>query len=178
MKKQLTVREKVLMCILAVLLVICAYYYAFYTPVLQKVATYKGEIEFLEEQNKVLDAQVEKMNLMKAELEAITSGEMGEVNEIPAYDNSYNVLNSLSAILEKAVKYQVNFVEINQEENIVRRNINMTYYCSSYENAKSIFEQIHDSEYRTLIKDVNYNHSDSGELPYSVTLTFTYFEYK
>ena len=171
MKKQLTVREKVLMCILAVLLVICAYYYAFYTPVLQKVATYKGEIEFLEEQNKILDAQVEKMNLMKAELEAIASGEMGEVNEIPAYDNSYNVMYSLADILKKADQYKVNFVEVEEEESIVRRNINMTYSCSSYEDTKDVFEQIYKSEYRTLIKDVNC----SGT---SVTLTFTYFEYK
>ena len=178
MKKQLTVREKVLMCILAVLLVICAYYYAFYTPVLQKVATYKGEIEFLEEQNKILDAQVEKMNLMKAELEAIASGEMGNVKEIPAYDNSYNVMYSLADILKKADQYKVNFVEVEEEESIVRRNINMTYSCRNYENVKSIFEQIHDSEYRTLIKDVSYQPSDTGELPYGVTLTFTYFEYK
>ena len=175
MKKQLTVREKVLMCILAVLLIVCAYYYAFSTPVMQKVTEYEGEIQFLEEQNQILDAQVEKMNLMKAELEAIASGEMGTVNEIPAYDNSFYVMHSLSVILEKADTYQVNFVEEEHEEAIVRRNINMTYQCDTYEDAKAIFEQIHDSEYRTLIKDVSYR--NSGE-SYSVTLTFTYFEYK
>ena len=176
MKKQLTTREKVLMCILAVLLVICAYYYAFYMPVLQKVAEYKGEIEFLQEQNLILDAQVERMNLMKAELEAIASGEMGEVNEIPAYDNSYQVMYSLSDILKNTVEYKVNFVEVEEEETTVRRNINMTYICKSYADAKSILEQIHDSEYRTLIKDVSYHHEEDSI--YRVTMTFTYFEYK
>ena len=171
MKKQLTVREKVLMCILAVLLIVCAYYYAFNTPIMQKVIEYEGEIQFLEEQNEILDAQVEKMNQMKAELEAIASAEMGTVNELPAYDNSYNVMYSLANILKDTYQYKVNFVEIEEEESIVRRNINMTYSCSSYEEAKAVFEKLYKSEYRTLIKDVSC--SDT-----SVTLTFTYFEYK
>lgn len=175
MKKQLTIREKVLMCILVVLLVICAYYYAFYTPVLQKIADYKNEMIFLEEQNMLLDTQVEKMNQMKTELDAIASGELGDVKEIPQYDNSYNVMNSLSRILENADEYVVNFVEIDEEETTVRRNINMSYSCSSYDAAKTILEQIYASEYRTLIKDVTY--TERGDT-YNMTLTFTYFEYK
>ena len=175
MKKQLTIREKVLMCILVVLLVICAYYYAFYTPVLQKIADYKNEMIFLEEQNMLLDTQVEKMNQMKTELDAIASGELGDVKEIPQYDNSYNVMNSLSRILENADEYVVNFVKIDEEETTVRRNINMRYSCSSYDAAKTILEQLYASEYRTLIKDVTY--TESGDA-YNMTLTFTYFEYK
>ncbi|MBQ8519502.1 MAG: type II secretion system protein M [Agathobacter sp.] len=175
MKKQLTVREKVLMCVLAVLLVICAYYYAFYTPVLQKIADYKNEMIFLEEQNVLLDAQVGKMNQMKSELDAIEAGKMGEVKELPAFDNSQNVMNSLSFILQSASQYNVSFSSVEEEESTVRRNINLAYDCTSYDAAKSILSQIYESEYRSLIKDV---HMSCGEDSYHVTVEITYFEYK
>lgn len=175
MKKQLTVREKVLMCILAVLLVICAYYYAFYTPVLQKIADFKNEMIFLEEQNLLLDAQVKRMDEMKQELDAITSGEMGNIKELPAYDNSQNVMNSLSFILKSASQYNVSFSSVEEEESTVRRNINLSYDCGSYEAAKSILEQIYESEYRSIIKDV---HMSNGDASCHVTVEITYFEYK
>ena len=175
MKKQLTIREKVLMCILVVLLVICAYYYAFYTPVLQKIANSKDEIAFLDEQNLVLDAQVEKMNQMQSELDAIASGEMGNVKELPAYDNSQNVMHSLSFILQSANQYSVSFSSVEEEENTVRRQVNLAYDCSSYEGAKSILNQIYESEYRSLIKDVHMSNVEEG---CHVTVQITYFEYK
>lgn len=175
MKKQLTTREKVLMCVLAVLLVICAYYYAFYTPVLQKVAYYKDEIVYLEEQNITLDAQVNKMNQMKDELDKIQSGEMGSVKELPAFDNSQNVMNSLSFILKSANHYNVSFASVEEEDSTVRRNIHLSYDCSNYESAKSILTQIYESEYRSLIMDV---HLSNGGDSYHVTVDITYFEYK
>ena len=175
MKKQLTLREKVLMGILAMLLVLCAYYYAFYTPVLQKIADYKDEIAFLDEQNLILDAQVEKMNLMQNELDAIVSGEMGTVKELPAYDNSQNVMHSLSFILQSANQYTVSFSSVEEEESTVRRQVKLAYDCSSCESAKKILQQIYESEYRSLIKDV---HLSCGEESYHVSVEITYFEYK
>lgn len=174
MKKQLTTREKVLLVVLAVLLVICGYYYAFYTPVLQKIAEYKDEIVFIEEQTVALDAQVQKMNQMKEELDAIQSGEMGAIKEIPAYDNSQNLMNSLSFILQSADQYNVSFSSVDEEDSTVRRNISLSYSCGSYETAKSILTQIYESEYRSLIKDVHLSTADG----YSVTMEITYFEYK
>ena len=175
MKKQLTVREKVLMVILAVLLLVCAYYYAFYTPVVQKIASANEEILYLEEQNLLLDAQVEKMNMMKSELEAIQSGQMGAVKELPAYDNSQNVMNSLSFILQSASQYNVSFASVEEEESTVRRGIKLSYDCNSYDAAKSILTQIYESEYRSLIKDVHISMGDGG---CHVTVELTYFEYK
>lgn len=175
MKKQLTTREKVLMCVLVVLLVICGYYYAFYTPVLQKIADYKDEMVYLEEQNLILDTQVNKMNQMKSELEAIQSGEMGSVKELPAYDNSQNVMNSLSFILQSASQYNVSFASVEEEDSTIRRNINLSYDCTSYDVAKTILTQIYESEYRSLIKDVHFSNGDGS---CHVTVELTYFEYK
>lgn len=175
MKKQLTIREKVLMCILAVLMVICAYNLLFYNPTIQELAYLAEESDVLDEQITTVDIQVAKMNQMKAELEAIASGELGDDKEIPAYDNSANVMNSLSAILKNAKQYNVTFSSIEQEDSTVRRNIRLSYSTKDYKTAKKILTQIYEGEYRCLLKDVHLSSSDEA---YNVTVDITYFEYK
>lgn len=174
MKKQLTPREKVLMVILIVLMVVCAYYYVFYVPTTQRVIHVATEMASVEEQINVVNAQVVKMNEMKAELDAIAAGEMGEVKEIPAYDNSGNVMQSLSMILQSASQYNVDFSSVEEEENTVRRHISLSYDCVNYETAKSILTKIYESEFRSLIKDVSISMSDGCH----VVVDLTYYEYK
>ena len=175
MKKQLTVREKILMLILVILMVVCAYYYAFYVPTTQQVVNLVNQTTSLDEQILLVDAQVARMNEMKAELDAIASGEMGDVKELPAYDNSGNVMHSLSAILESTLEYEVNFSSVEEEESTVRRHISLSYDCADYETAKSILTQIYECEYRSLIKDVSITATEGY---YRVAVELTYYEYK
>jgi len=174
MKKQLTTREKILMLVLVILMVVCAYYYAFYVPTTQQVASLVSQAATIDEQILLVDAQVARMNEMKAELDAIAAGEMGNVKELPAYDNSGNVMHSLSAILQNAMQYNVNFSSVEEEESTVRRHISLSYDCSSYETAKSILTQIYESDYRSLIKDVSITVNEG----YHVVVDLTYYEYK
>ncbi|MBQ6843006.1 MAG: type II secretion system protein M [Agathobacter sp.] len=174
MKKQLTTREKILMLVLVILMVVCAYYYAFYVPITQQVASLVSQAATIDEQILLVDAQVARMNEMKAELDAIAAGEMGNVKELPAYDNSGNVMHSLSAILQNAMQYNVNFSSVEEEESTVRRHISLSYDCSSYETAKSILTQIYESDYRSLIKDVSITVNEG----YHVVVDLTYYEYK
>lgn len=174
MKKQLTTREKILMLVLVILMVVCAYYYAFYVPTTQQVANLVSQAATIDEQILLVDAQVARMNEMKAELDAIAAGEMGNVKELPAYDNSGNVMHSLSAILQNAMQYNVNFSSVEEEESTVRRHISLSYDCSSYETAKSILTQIYESDYRSLIKDVSITVNEG----YHVVVDLTYYEYK
>lgn len=174
MKKQLTPREKVLLVILVVLMVICAYYYAFYVPTTQRVLNLASEMSRVEEQISLVDAQVAKMNEMKAELDAISSGEMGVVKELPAYDNSNNIMQSLSIILQSASQYTVDFSSVEEEESTVRRHITLSYDCEDYEAAKSILTKIYESEFRSLIKDVSISMGGGCH----VVVDLTYYEYK
>jgi len=174
MKKQLTPREKILMIVLVVLMLVCVYYYAFYVPTTQQVISLASETATVEEQIITVDAQVARMNEMKAELDAIAAGEMGEVKELPAYDNSGNVMHSLSTILQSASQYNVNFSSVEEEESTVRRHISLSYDCASYETAKSILSQIYASDYRSLIKDISISVNDG----YHVVVDLTYYEYK
>lgn len=177
MKKQLTPREKVLMVILAVLMVVCVYYYAFQSPTTARILSLMTESAALDEQILMVNEKVARMNEMKTELDAIASGEMGVVKELPEYDNSNNVLKDMSKILEGVNSYNVNFHEEEIEENTVRRQISLTYNSNTYDEAKAVLNGIYESEYRTLIKNVNILRDVDKDVC-DVTVEFTYYEYK
>ena len=172
--KKFTPRERVLLVILCILLVFCAYYFLFYTPVNESIAAFDVQNSTLDEQIVEVDAKVVRMNEMKAELDKITSSG-NELKELPAFDNRGNVMNSLSTILADALQYNVSFSTVDEEESTVRRNISLSYSCANRSTALAILQKINDGEYPCLIK--NCNISDSGSAC-SVSVELTYFEYK
>lgn len=172
---KLSKREMGLVGILAVLVVILIYNYAFLTPTKSKIAAYEQEILAIDDQIIVAEAKVLKMGKMEDELAKIKSGEVKALKELPAYDNSRNVMNSLSTILDNASQYNVSFAGVSEADGIVRREISLNYACGSYDAAKSILTQIYEGPYRCLLKDVHISQS-SGV--WSVVAQITYFEYK
>ena len=174
MKKGLSAREKVLLLILVLMAIVAVYNYAFYLPTQEKISFYEEEALLIDDQVIVAEAKAAKMTRMEKELEAIKSGDMTNVKELPAYDNSRNVMNSLSAILANATQYNVSFSGVSEEDGIVRRDITLNYNCNSYEAAKSILTQIYNGDYRCLIKDLHITQS-SGT--WNVNVQITYFEY-
>lgn len=179
MKPEFTIREKVLMCILAVLVVFCIYYFAFLMPVTEQMTNCVNANYEVEDQILLADAKVAKMKQMEAELNAILNGEAGEVKELPEYDNSQNVMNSLSIILASADSYNISFSNVSTEESTVRRNVVLEYDCSDYATAKSILTAIHDGPYRCLLKDFYLSKSGKNENDsYHIVVDITYFEYQ
>ena len=179
MKPEFTLREKVLMCILAVLVVFCIYYFAFLVPATEQMTNYVNSNYEVEDQIIFAEAKVAKMKQMETELKAILSGEITDVKELPAYDNSQNVMNSLSVILKSADQYNISFSNVIEEESTIRRNVVLEYDCSDYSTAKHILTQIHDGPYRCLLKDFYLsNTGDDKKDGYHIIVDITYFEYK
>lgn len=175
MKKGLSAREKILLLILILMGGFAVYYYAFFLPSQEKITFYKEEAILVDDQIIVAEAKTMKMARMEKELAAIKAGDMSNIKELPAYDNSRNVMDSLSSILASASQYNVSFSGVAEEDGIVRRDITLNYNCNSYDAAKSILSQIYDGPYRCLIKDLHITQS-SGV--WTVNVQVTYFEYK
>lgn len=179
MKAEMTVREKVMLGILGVLVLFCVYYFVFLVPTNEKIETYKSDTLLLEDQILMADAKVAKMEQMQAELDEIMAGNANGLKELPAYDNSNNVMAALSTILEKSNQYNISFSNVVIEDNTVRRNISLNYTCDSYNNAKSILNEIYEGDYRCILKDLYLTSSSSEESEsYNVSVDITYFEYQ
>ena len=177
MKKGLSAREKILLLILIIMGIFAAYYYVFYVPTQDKITYYQDETVLMDDQIVVAEAKSAKMTLMKKELDAIKSGDMTNVKELPQYDNSGNVMSSLSAILAQATQYNISFGGVTESDGIVRRNISLNFSASSYEAAKAILSDIYNGDYRCLMKDLHITQSSTGDAC-GVNVQITYFEYK
>ena len=175
MKKGLSAREKVLLLILILMAVFAGYYYAFYLPAQEKIAFYKEEALMIDDQLIIAEAKEMKLNMMKKELAEIMSGDAQNVKPRPEYDNSRNVMNSLSLILAKADLYDLKFESVSEQDGIVRREVSLVYSCSSYANVKSILSEIYNGDYRCMIKDLYITQTDDA---WRVNVDITYFEYK
>ena len=176
--KKMTAREKMLLGILIALVLFCVYYFFFLVPTSAEIDYCKNELLSVEDQIIVADATAEKKKMMEAELDAIFSGEMGNVKELPAYDNSHNVMNKLSAIMAGTKQYDISFASVEEEDSTVRRNVSLSFECASYAEVKQILTQINDSDYRCVFKDLYLNYNENHEVSgYHALVDIVFFEY-
>lgn len=175
MKKGLTNREKGLLLILVLMVLVAVYNYAFYVPTQAKIAQYKQDALTVDDQILLAEAKAMKLNMMEKELAEIKSGDMTNIKELPPYDNSRNVMNSLSTILVNATQYNISFSGVTEADGIVRRDITLTFSANSYEAAKSMLSDIYNGDYRCLMKDL---HISQASGVWNVNVQITYFEYK
>ena len=176
MKKSFTVREKVLLAILGVLVIGALYYYVFYIPTIEEMEKYKQDNVAIEDQILAVQIQAGKINLMEKELEAIKNGDT-VVSPLPMYDNSRKIMNELNDILALTMEYEVEFGKIEEDEdsNIVRRNVRIFFKTNSYNVVKSVLSQVNYGEYRCVIKDLGVT-QNAGL--YHIDVSITYFEYQ
>jgi len=173
MRKGLSTREKFLLFVLLIMAAYAVYNYMFYLPTKEQIDYYKNEAIAVEDEMFLAQAQQMKLDRMEKELAEIKAGD-SKVKELPQYDNSRNVMNSLSTILSSATSYDVSFSGVTQEEGIVRRDITLNYNCNSFDVAKVILNRIHEGDYRCLIKDL---YITQNATDWSVNVEITYFEY-
>lgn len=174
MKKRLSAREKLLLVILIIMGIYMVYYYAFYMPTKAQIDYYKQEATVLEDEIVVSEEKIVELARMSKELKEIKEGDTSDLKVLPQYDNSRNVMNSLSEILSKALQYEVNFSGEKEDAGIVRREITLNYQAETYDAAKSILKQIYEGEYRCLLKDVYIIQNAES---WNVNVEVTYFEY-
>lgn len=172
MKNQMTIREKVMLCILIILLVCAGYYYLFYVPMKEDTEAYKQEYATLDETLIVAEAKTTKMAKMKAELEALKQGSTEEIKPLPAYDNRQNLMSQLSNILAKTQNYNITFGNVSGDGTTISREITLNYSCGSYEAAKQILLEIYDGEYPCVFGTLHLSNEGA-----TVSIQITYFEY-
>ena len=177
--KKMTAREKMLLGILIALMLFCVYYFFFLVPINEQIDFCVNEKYTVEEQILLADAKAEKKRMMEAELKAIFDGEKGNVKELPAYDNSHNVMNHLSAIMSNTTQYEITFTSVEEEDSTIRRNVTISYECPTYEASREILTQVATGDYRCVLKDLYINCSKyHEETSYYVEVDVVYFEYK
>jgi ABC-type Na+ efflux pump permease subunit len=174
--RKLTSREIILLCILLVLVAAGGYIMFFYQPMQQKKTDLEGQIAINEELIAANQTKLDKQNQMKTELEAIFAMDDTPLS-LAQYDNIQAVMFELNGILKQTEEYSLNFSTVDTEEKIVRRYISLQFRSVTYESAKQVLEQLHDSNYRCMLDNLDIS-TGSSDSDISVTATIVFFEYQ
>lgn len=177
MKRAFTTREKVMLLVLTVLLIVIAYFKLILEPINNSIDEYQSETAA--EQDEILQntALLTRMNQMQKELEEIYAA--GDPTPIPNYDNSGKLLVELNSILSASVDYSLDFGQVSalNDGYIMCRPINMAFTTNTYAETRAIIDALHNSDFINQISDISVQFENSGSSGnVQVNLYITYFE--
>lgn len=175
MNRAFTQREKVLLLVLAVLIIVIGYVKLILQPINEEIESYEGLT--MEEQTAFSANQIRaaRMNLMEKEIEKAKA--KGVRREVPAYDNSSNLLPGLYQIMESSVDYSLDFGKLVYDGNVVQRPVEMTFQTKTYKQARAIIDKLYKSGYAMQITDVNIGTKKATDTQLvSTSMSVTYFE--
>lgn len=179
-KTRFSKRERTLLVILLLLILGLLYYQFVFVPVTEQIA--RSNTAALEQQIQTEQIRAKQIRNMKAEMEENLSQDGGVVE---SYDNFKNVAEFLNTVFDgNAVEYNFDYRKPVADQDAVRRNIVISFTAKNYRVARDIIQKLHDSHYRTLIRDMSITavalnkEADPSVLTSGVkcTMTVTFFE--
>ncbi|MCI9608792.1 MAG: hypothetical protein HFG07_01015 [Oscillibacter sp.] len=177
MRRQLTTREWMLLALLGVILLISGYMLLFYMPMTAERDRCLGETESRRTEIEAARLRLEEKRRMERELELLFSAETPPLS-IADYDNLQPVMFELNSILASTQDYSLSFSTVDASQTIVRRSISLSFTTGTYESAKAVLQQLHDSAFRCMLDSVNVNVGQGERNAVSVNGTIVFFEYQ
>lgn len=174
--RRLSFREKLLLAILLVLVVVSGYILFFYTPMNDRLTELDGQIADTEDQILAYQIKAEQQRRMEKELEELFAADPDPAGLAP-YDNVQAVMFELNSILAQTKEYSLDFNTVDASQAIVRRPISLRYTVEDYETAKTILKELHDSKYRCMLDSVSVSLGGKEEQELIVSATIVFFEY-
>lgn len=174
MRRQLSVRERMLLILLIIVMLVSGYVMLFRRPMISEQERCAAEIESYRDMILATELRVAEKQRMERELEKLLSSE-NPPKGIASYDNLQPVMFELNGILQSAESYSLTFGTVDTEQTIVRRQIALTFTVKDYTAAKAILRQLHDSQFRCLLDNISIS---TGKEETSVTGTIVFFEYQ
>jgi len=177
-KKKLSAREFVLLIVLVIILLGVCYYMFYYTPMQKEIQSLNNQTSETEMEVSLATANFNSMSKMQDELDEIFALPEDQITEIAPYDNAKVVMSELNGILGQSLNYGLTFADPVIEDNgTVRRTVNMSFTCASYNAAKKIIEDLCTGQWRCLMKNLSVNgDGDITDGAVNCSATIVFFE--
>ena len=177
LSRDFTLKEKLLLVLLGLILVGLAYFQFVDRPVREALEIAHAEADSLSTELQTVEAKLEKMRRMRAELDDVTAG--GTASEMGSYNNSKAEISMLNDVLSEALQYSITFANVTRSGDQIRRNFTLQLTTDNYETMEHIVSTINASHYRCLIGDLRCNASKNEDLmkgAITVNATATFYE--
>ena len=152
LSRSFTLKEKILLLLLSLILVGLAYYQFVDQPVRSALAQAQAEADSLSVELNAVNSKLATMRKMRTELDDVTAG--GKATEMGSYNNSKAEIAMLNDVLSEALQYSITFANVTRSGDQIRRNFTLQLTASSYESMEHIINSINESHYRCLIGDL------------------------
>ena len=102
-----------------------------------------------------VNAKIQRMEEMQAELESIQSNP--NASYMGSYNNSKEELAFLNDVLGGALQYNITFSNVTRDGDQIRRNFSLQFTTEDYASMERIISRLCDGKLRCLINDISYS---------------------
>ena len=155
LSRDFTRAEKIILVILALVLVGLAYYQFVYKMVAESIQKAHAEAEAIRVEMTGVNAKIQRMEEMQAELESIQSNP--NASYMGSYNNSKEELAFLNDVLDGALQYNITFSNVTRDGDQIRRNFSLQFTTEDYASMERIISRLCDGKLRCLINDISYS---------------------
>lgn len=156
MKLNYSFSKREIIMILALLLVLVGllYYRFVYLGI-------SGQVEQYNTADLEAQIQIEQLQLIEwQKMQDEIKGGSIATSSLETYDNQKDEITFLNNVFVPVIRYNFSFDRPVATGDTVRRNVAVTFTAINYETALKIIQQIHNSPYRILLKDIRINYGD------------------
>lgn len=173
--KKLSMRERVLLMLLAVIAVVSGYVLFFYMPTSQQTETLQTQIAQAQELSAQIEDKLASQQQMQRELEQLAA-QGTQTPYMPAYDNLQAVMVELHSILAGCQEYSLSFQGEQGEEHVFYRRVLIPFTCGSYTQAREILQKLHNSALRGVLEQVQMTEQENGTVTVSASMLFLEYQ--
>lgn len=177
MNRNFSMKERLLLLLLGLILVGLAYYQFVDKPVRKSIEIANAKAESLSVELRTVEAKLDRMRSMRSEIEDITAG--GAASEMGSYNNSKAEIALLNDILGDAKTYSITFADVTRDGDQIRRNFTLQFTTDSYGLVEHMLSELSNSHYRCMIGDLRCTANKNNNLmegTISVNATATFYE--
>lgn len=176
MNRKLTLRERMMLLALALIVIALGYYNLLLRPINEQIAEYNSNTEIEQAELATDMALLAKKSKMESALTEFRKNT--DAKPIPLFDNSQKLMLELYEALADATDYSLGFSQGTKTEGyIILRPISITFSTGTYAQSRAIIDALCESEYMNKISDLNIQTS-SSRAGVQTSLVITYFEVK
>ena len=179
-----SMREKVLIAVLVIGLVVVAWYQLIYLNIQNQIASIDTQITATQKQLTDYQKQSADQKKMRETIDAYKSKGLEPV-KLPEYDNTQNLMAYLHGVLAITKNYEISFNNpvLSEEDKTVHRTGSIKYECDTYEQAREVAESIAHGHYTCQVDAMSIQakksrKSGDATVKYVTTLQVTFFESK
>ena len=173
MNRELTRREKILLLVLIVVVLVAGYCKLILIPINDQISSYRLNMEAEQTELDANQGKMAQMQKMQKAIEEIKAA--GEKRTIPQYDNSGKLMIELHEIMSDTLDYSLDCsAGTVQQDYIMLRPIVMTFRTSTYAQARQIVDRLCSSE--NISQTTYFARRRVAFGTVETTLVITYFE--